>query len=86
MSVKLRLARRGSKHRPVYHIVAASSRCRRDGRFLEQLGLYDPRGSGQVAVDVRRPVVHISEARRLMREASSDCHAPAGLRLPDNEG
>lgn len=45
MAVKLRLARRGSKKRPVYHIIAADERDRRDGRFLQQVGLYDPRGN-----------------------------------------
>ncbi len=43
MAVKLRLARFGAKKSPFYRIVAAESRARRDGRFLEQLGTYDPR-------------------------------------------
>ena len=42
MAVKLRLARHGAKKRPFYRIVAASAAARRDGRFLEQLGTYDP--------------------------------------------
>lgn len=40
--VKLRLARFGAKKRPFYRIVAADSRSRRDGRFLETIGYYDP--------------------------------------------
>ncbi len=40
--VKLRLARHGSKKRPFYRIVAADSECRRDGRFLEIVGTYNP--------------------------------------------
>ncbi len=40
--VKIRLARHGSKKRPVYRIVVASSASPRDGRFIEQIGLYDP--------------------------------------------
>ncbi|MEZ4270377.1 MAG: 30S ribosomal protein S16 [Myxococcota bacterium] len=51
MAVKLRLTRRGSTHRPFYHIVAADSRCRRDGRYLEQIGIYDPMGDTQLAID-----------------------------------
>ncbi len=43
MSIKIRLARGGSKKRPFYSIVAADSRMPRDGRFLEKLGTYDPR-------------------------------------------
>ena len=42
MSVKIRLARYGTKKRPFYRIVAASSRAPRDGRFLELIGTYDP--------------------------------------------
>lgn len=38
----LRLARAGSKKRPVYHLVAADRRARRDGRFIENLGYYMP--------------------------------------------
>ena len=42
MAVKIRLRREGSHDRPVFRIVAADSRFRRDGRFLEILGVYDP--------------------------------------------
>jgi small subunit ribosomal protein S16 len=42
MAVTLRLARHGSKNRPFYHLVATDHRMRRDGRFIEKLGLYDP--------------------------------------------
>ena len=38
----LRLARAGTKKRPVYHLVATDSRSRRDGRFIENLGYYIP--------------------------------------------
>ncbi len=43
MAVAIRLARQGAKKRPFYRIVAADKRYARDGRFLEQLGVYDPR-------------------------------------------
>ena len=42
MSMKIRLARGGSKKRPHYAIVATDSRMPRDGRFLEKLGVYNP--------------------------------------------
>ncbi|MEL6977932.1 MAG: 30S ribosomal protein S16 [Pseudomonadota bacterium] len=42
MSIKIRLARGGSKKRPFYAIVAADSRAPRDGRFIEKLGTYNP--------------------------------------------
>ncbi len=43
MAVKIRLQRRGGKNAPVYRLVAIDGRTRRDGRFVEQLGVYDPR-------------------------------------------
>ncbi len=42
MSVSLRLSRGGSKKRPYYKIVIANSRSPRDGKFLEQVGTYNP--------------------------------------------
>jgi small subunit ribosomal protein S16 len=45
--VVIRLARGGSKKRPFFNIVAAEARNRRDGRFLERLGFYNPMASGQ---------------------------------------
>ena len=42
MAVKLRLKRMGSKQRPFYRIVAADSRSPRDGRFIEEVGYYNP--------------------------------------------
>tara|TARA_B110000967_G_C18804757_1_gene520388 strand:- start:51 stop:605 length:555 start_codon:yes stop_codon:yes gene_type:complete len=42
MATKIRLQRFGKKGKPVYHIVAADSRSKRDGRHIERLGLYNP--------------------------------------------
>ena len=42
MALKIRLARAGAKKRPYYKIVVADSRMPRDGRFIEQVGRYDP--------------------------------------------
>ncbi|MBO0664195.1 30S ribosomal protein S16 [Jiella sp. MQZ9-1] len=42
MPLKMRLARAGSKKRPYYHIVVADARSPRDGRFIEQLGSWNP--------------------------------------------
>ena len=42
MSVKIRLARHGAKKRPFYRIVVADSKSPRDGRFLENVGTYNP--------------------------------------------
>lgn len=43
MAVKIRLARHGAKKAPFYRVVVADGRSRRDGRFLEIIGRYDPR-------------------------------------------
>ncbi len=42
MAVKIRLRRMGQKKAPFYRIVVADSRCPRDGRFIEEIGYYDP--------------------------------------------
>jgi small subunit ribosomal protein S16 len=42
MSLVIRMARAGTKKRPVYHIVVADSRSPRDGRFIERLGFFNP--------------------------------------------
>ena len=44
--VVIRLARGGSNKRPFYNIVVADSRRRRDGRFIERLGFYNPMAAG----------------------------------------
>jgi len=42
MATKIRLQRGGAKKRPFYQVVIADERSRRDGRFIENLGYYDP--------------------------------------------
>ena len=44
--VVIRLARGGAKKRPFYNIVVADSRERRDGRYLERVGFYNPMAAG----------------------------------------
>ncbi len=48
MAVKIRLRRMGAKKAPFYRIVVADSRYPRDGRFIEELGYYDPTKSPSV--------------------------------------
>jgi small subunit ribosomal protein S16 len=43
--VVIRMARGGAKNRPFYSIVVADSRMRRDGRFIERIGFYNPKAS-----------------------------------------
>ncbi len=57
MAVKIRLKRVGAKKNPKYRVVVADARARRDGRFIETLGTYDPIPTP--------PVVRVDEARAL---------------------
>lgn len=55
MAVKIRLARHGAKKAPYYRIVVADSRARRDGRFIEQVGSYNPTTTPKhVKIDLKR--------------------------------
>jgi len=57
MSLKIRLARAGSKKRPYYHVVVADVRSPRDGRFIEQIGSWNPllpKDGERVKVDADR--------------------------------
>ena len=55
MAVKIRLARHGAKKAPYYRIVVADSRARRDGRFIEQVGSYNPTTTPkQVKIDLEK--------------------------------
>lgn len=56
---KIRLARFGSRHQPHYRIVVADSRSRRDGRFIETLGSFDPK-AGTVQLNAERAEYWIS--------------------------
>ena len=58
MSLKLRLARAGTKKRPYYHIVLADARSPRDGRFIEKIGNYDP----MLADDSKRVTLNAERA------------------------
>ncbi len=55
MAVVIRLRRAGSRKRPFYHMVVADSRMRRDGRFIEMIGYYNPM--------VRPEVIEFAEDR-----------------------
>jgi small subunit ribosomal protein S16 len=57
MSLKIRLARAGSKKRPYYHVVVADARSPRDGRFIEAIGAWNPmvpKDGERVKIDAER--------------------------------
>ncbi|QTX31744.1 30S ribosomal protein S16 [Aminithiophilus ramosus] len=77
MAVRIRLARHGRKKNPFYRLVVADSRSPRDGRFIEQLGHYDPmKDPADIQVNVERALHWIKNgalpsdtARALLRKA-----------------
>ena len=55
MAVKIRLRRVGAKKAPFYRVVVADSRFPRDGRFIEEIGTYDPnKEPSEIKVDAER--------------------------------
>ena len=78
MAVRLRLARAGAKKAPYYRVVVADSRRPRDGRFIEQVGIYDPtREPAEIRLELDRiehwikrgavPSVTVSELIKKLR-------------------
>jgi small subunit ribosomal protein S16 len=62
MSVKIRMKRVGAKNNPIFRIVVADSRSPRDGKFIEELGTYQPtKKSDNFKVDMERAKYWISK-------------------------
>jgi small subunit ribosomal protein S16 len=61
MAVKIRLKRMGAKKRPFYRVVVAESRSPRDGRFIEEIGTYNPlTDPAQVSIDEEKALRWLS--------------------------
>ena len=83
--VKIRLRRMGAKKNPFYRIVVADSHFPRDGRFIEEIGTYDPTAApSAIRVDVERAKYWISNGaqptdtvRALLKKAEAASAAPA---------
>ncbi len=55
MAVKIRLARHGAKKHPVYRVVVADGRSPRDGRYIEQVGRYNPNTDpSEISLDMEK--------------------------------
>ena len=62
MAVKLRLMRMGKKKQPTYRVVAADGRSPRDGRFIEIVGVYNPRTDpSEIRIDNDKAVAWLSK-------------------------
>jgi len=79
MSVKIRLSRYGAKKKPYYRIVVTDSRLPREGRYIEQLGTYDPKvTTGGVKMDkekvdkwLKRGAIPSATVNSLIKKAGS---------------
>jgi len=76
--VKIRLRRMGAKKNPYYRIIVADSRNARDGRFIEEIGTYDPMADSAITVDAERAKYWIANgaqptdtARALLKKAEA---------------
>jgi len=87
MALKIKLARIGATHNPVYRVVVAEGRSRRDGRFVEILGTYSPKQrSGQLKLNVERADYWVSQgaiptdtSRSLIKKARKLGDAPEAV-------
>jgi small subunit ribosomal protein S16 len=62
MAVRIRLKRIGAKNRPAYRVVVTDSRSPRDGRFIEEIGTYEPlKRENKVALDLPRAQYWVSK-------------------------
>ena len=62
MAVKIRMKRVGAKNKPVFRIVVADGRSPRDGKFIEELGTYQPRNKGNnFTLDMERAKYWLSK-------------------------
>ena len=85
MAVKMRLARAGAKKKPFYQVVIADVRARRDGRFIANVGTYDPtKNPAVVKLKTERAADWLSKGaqptdtvRQLLKEAGLLDKAPA---------
>jgi small subunit ribosomal protein S16 len=87
MSVKIRLTRTGRRNRACFRLVAIESRNARDGRVLENLGLYDPvaaRVDDQLRLHGERIIEWVKNGAILSETAASLCER-SGIEIPKSE-
>ena len=88
--VKIRLRRMGAKKNPYYRVVVADSRSPRDGRFIEEIGIYDPLAEpATIRIDVERANYWIANGaqptdtvRGLIKKAAEASPAPVAAEAP----
>lgn len=78
--VTIRLSRGGAKKVPFYHVVVADSRSKRDGRFLEKLGFFDPVAKGnaeRLRIDRARLDYWLGQGAKMSDRVTSLIKQPA---------
>jgi len=85
LAVKIRLKRMGAKKKPFYRIVVADSRSPRDGRFIEELGYYDPlKNPVEIKIDEEKAQnwlnkgVQLTETVRVLFNKAGIMNKPSG--------
>ena len=71
--VTIRLSRKGAKKRPFYHIVVTDSRNKRDGRYIERIGFFNPMAAGQeeeLRLDLERAKYWLSQGAQTSERVS----------------
>ncbi|MFZ5631621.1 MAG: 30S ribosomal protein S16 [Bacillota bacterium] len=87
MAVKIRLRRMGAKKKPFYRIVVADSRSPRDGRFIEELGYYDPlKNPAEIKIDQAKAADWLKKGAQLTDTARALFVKAGLLAKPAGEG
>lgn len=75
MATKIRLKRMGAKKNPFYRVVVADARSPRDGRFIEEIGFYDPNTNpATVKIDEEKALKWLAEGAKPTDTAKSLLH------------
>lgn len=87
MAVKIRLRRMGAKKAPFYRIVVADSRSPRDGRFIEEIGYYDPlKNPAIININEEKALAWLSKGAKLSDTAKALFNKAGVLNKPAGEG
>ncbi len=79
MAVKIRLTRMGSKKRPSYRLVATDSRSPRDGKYLEQIGFYNPlTNPAEIKIDEEKAIKWINNGA-ILTDTAKNLLSKAGI-------
>ena len=84
--VKIRLRRMGAKKRPFYRIVVADARSPRDGRFIEEVGFYNPMGTKEIKINEDRAKHWLETGAQPTDIVKSLVEKPDEVQITENHG